>query len=381
VSSSDHYQQDISAAKSADGPLRGVRVVEMSAKGAGPYAALLLAEYGADVVRIARPGRNDPAKAKFSTLERSRPFVELDVKNEADRYKLASLIGEADVFIEGFRPGAMERLRMGPDECFGWNPRIVYARMTGWGQSGSLAQKAGHDLNFLAMSGALSAFGAKDREPAIPLNLVADFAGGSLFLVIGILLSLRVAQASGRGQVVDAAMLDGVASLMTATAGIRARGDWVDERQSNFLDGGAPFYRTYETLDGRYVAVGAIEPEFWIRFLNTLGVTDSIGGQWDRAQWPSIAERMAKIFATRTRDEWTDIFAEVDCCFTPVLSLSEALSLPHAKQRNIYDTDGGFPQPRSAPVLMDNTIHRYPSREGPSTSDDVLERWRRRDEQ
>jgi alpha-methylacyl-CoA racemase len=380
VTSSDHYEQDLSAAKNTEGPLSGVRVVEISAKGAGPYAALLLAEYGADVVRIARPGRRDPAKAKFATLERSRPLVELDVKNEADRGKLVSLIREADVFIEGFRPGVMERLGIGPDECFGWNPRIVYARMTGWGQSGPLAQKAGHDLNFLAMSGALSTFGAKDREPAIPLNLVADFAGGSLFLVIGILLGLRVAQATGKGQVVDAAMLDGVASLMTATAGIRAPGDWVDERASNFLDGGAPFYRTYRTSDDRYVAVGAIEPEFWIRFLNTLGVTDAIGEQWDRAQWPSIAERLAKMFATRTRDEWTNIFAEVDCCFTPVLSLPEASSLPHAKERGIYDTAGGFPQPRSAPVLIKNAIHRYSAREGASTSDEVLARWKRRDE-
>lgn len=348
----------------------------MSAKGASPYAALLLAEYGADVVRVARPGRNEPAKAKFSTLERSRPVVELDVKKEADRCKLVSLVSEADVFIEGFRPGVMERLQIGPDECLGWNRKIVYARMTGWGQSGSLSQKAGHDLNFLAMSGALSAIGFKDREPAIPLNLVADFAGGSLFLVIGILLSLRVAQASGQGQVVDAAMLDGVASLMTATAGIRARGDWVDERQSNFLDGGAPFYRTYKTSDGRYVAIGAIEPEFWIRFLDKLGMTESIGGQWDRAHWLSAAEHLAKVFATRTRDEWTDFFADVDCCFTPVLSLFEAASLPHANERGIYDSASGFPQPRSAPVLTRNAIHRYPSREGSSTAADVLARWR-----
>ena len=266
----------------------------MSAKGAGPYAALLLAEYGADVVRIARPGRSYPAKARFATLERSRPLVELDVKNENDRCKLLSLISEADVFIEGFRPGVMERLQIGPDQRFAVNRKIVYARMTGWGQTGSLSQKAGHDLNFLAMSGALSTFGSKDRDPAIPLNLVADFAGGSLFLVIGILLSLRVAQATGQGQVVDAAMLDGVASLMTATAGIRARGDRVDERQSNFLDGGAPFYRTYKTSDGRYVAIGAIEPEFWTRFLNKLGMTDSVGPQWDRAHWPDWSPRRGR---------------------------------------------------------------------------------------
>lgn len=235
---SDNVGQNPSDAKMTMGPLAGVRVVEMSAFGPVPYAALLLAEYGADVVRICRLGRGGPVKARSSTLERSRPYIELDVKNETDRGKLASLIGEADVFIEGFRPGVMERLRLGPDECFGLNRRIIYARMTGWGQSGSLAQKAGHDLNFLAMSGALSAFGAKDREPAIPLNLLADFASGSLFLVIGVLLGLRVAQATGRGQVVDAAMLDGLASLMTENAGMRARGDWVDERQSNFLDGG-----------------------------------------------------------------------------------------------------------------------------------------------
>lgn len=372
MSASDHCEREIVA----EGPLSGVRVVEMSAKGAGPYAALLLAEYGADVVRIARPGRNDPAKTRFSTLERSRPVVQLDAKNEADRSKLMSLICEADVFIEGFRPGVMERLGIGPDACFGWNPRIVYARMTGWGQSGSLSRKAGHDLNFLAMSGALSAFGPKDREPAIPLNLIADFAGGSLFLVIGILLSLRVAQATGKGQVVDAAMLDGVASLLTATAGIRARGDWVDERQSNFLDGGAPFYRTYRASDGRYVAVGATEPEFWTRLLNKLGLADLASRQWDRAQWPSTTERLAEIFATKTRDEWTSVFADVDCCFTPVLSLSEATSLRHAQERSLYDGDRGFPQPRSAPVLTRSAIHRYPSREGSSTSDEVLARWR-----
>jgi alpha-methylacyl-CoA racemase len=363
-----------------DGPLKGVRVLEMNAKGAVPYAALLLAEYGADVVRIARPGRIDPVRAKFATLERSRPSIELDVKNEADRCKLISLISMADVVIEGFRPGVMERLQIGPDQCFNWNSRIVYARMTGWGQSGPLAQMAGHDLNFLAISGILSTFGSRDREPAIPLNLLADFSGGSLFLVIGILLSLRVAQTTGKGQVVDAAMLDGVSSLMTATAGIRARGDWVDERQSNFLDGGAPFYRTYGTSDGLYVAIGAIEPEFWARFLDRLGAKDLISRQWDRAEWPATGERLAKILATKTRDEWTEFFAGVDCCFTPVLSLSEAASTPQAKARGVYDSESGFSQPRSAPVLARGAIHRYPAREGSTTSDEVLARWKGSDE-
>lgn len=377
ISSNDMWR-DPHDLRAAGAPLAGVRVVEMNGLGPAPYASLLLAEYGADVVRVCRPGQVDPANARYATLERSRPYLELDVKNETDRSKLSSLIGEADVFIEGYRPGVMERLGLGPNECFGLNRKIVYARMTGWGQSGPLAQKAGHDLNYLAMSGALSALGARDREPAIPLNLVADFAGGSLFLIIGVLLALRVAHATGSGQVVDAAMLDGVASLMTATAGMRARGMWIDERQSNFLDGGAPFYRTYATSDGGYVAVGAIEPEFWNRFLSTLGEADLIGVQWDRKGWPLAIERLAKVFATRTRDEWVEVFKEVDCCFTPVLSLSEASSLPHAEERGIYDNDAGFPQPRSAPVLSGSQIRRYPAQEGCTDSDAVLARWRSR---
>jgi len=349
----------------------------MGAKGPVPYAALLLAEYGAEVVRIIRPARHDTIKAKYSTLDRSRPHVELDVKSEDGRSMLESLIAQADVFMEGFRPGVMERLGLGPDDCIKRNPRLVYGRMTGWGQSGPLASKAGHDLNFLAMSGALSTFGPRAGDPAIPLNLLADFAGGSLFLVIGILLALRNVQETGRGQVIDAAMLDGVASLMTAMAGIRARGDWVDRRESNFLDGGAPFYRTYATSDDRHIAVGAIEPEFWALFLKTMGLTELMTlKQWDRTHWSSTAERLAKIFVTKSREHWMAVFADADCCVTPVLTLDEASALDQAKVRNLYDTDAGFPQPRSAPVLSGSTVRRYASREGGLSADDILAKWR-----
>jgi alpha-methylacyl-CoA racemase len=363
----------------AKGPLDGVRVLEMYARGPLSYAALLLAEYGAEVVRIVRPGQTDPDKLKYATLERSRGYIELDLKSEADRVALAALLGDADVLIEGFRPGVMERLGLGPDDCFKANPRIVYGRLTGWGQSGPLSRTAGHDLNFLALSGALSTFGARDREPAIPLNLVADYAGGSLFLVIGLLLALRVADATGRGQVIDAAMLDGVGALLTATAGFRARGDWVDRRQSNFLDGGAPFYRTYATSDGQYIVVGAIEPEFWHRLLTAVQASDLLERkQWDRTHWLSTADRLAEIFAAKTRDQWTDIFAVVDCCVSPVLSLAEAVSSPQASERKIYESDAGFPQPRSAPVLTYSPIRRYPSHEGATTAAALSRKWKRR---
>jgi alpha-methylacyl-CoA racemase len=330
-----------------NGPLRGVRVVELAGIGPGPYACMLLADLGADVLRIDRPGAG-PGPVGSDLLGRGRRSVALDLKRPEAAEVVLRLVEWADALVEGFRPGVAERLGIGPAECLARNPRLVYARMTGWGQQGPLAPRVGHDINYIGLTGALAAVGEAGRKPVPPLNLVADFGGGAMFLVLGVLAALVERAGSGRGQVVDAAMVDGVTSLLTLFYGLRAGGQWRDERGSNALDGGAPFYDSYQCADGRYVAVGALEPQFWAALVDTLGLAD-LPGQWDVARWPELRARLAEAFATRSRDEWAAVFADVDACVTPVLTLGEAAGHPHLAARGTVVEHGGVRQPAAAP--------------------------------
>jgi alpha-methylacyl-CoA racemase len=332
------------------GPLTGLRVVELAGLGPAPYACMLLAQLGADVVRVARPGGGGlvvpPDK---DALNRGRPSIAVDLKSAAGRDVLLRLIEGADVLVEGLRPGVLERLGAGPDEALARNPRLVYARMTGWGQDGPLAQRAGHDINYLGLTGALHAIGTADR-PVPPLNIGADFGGGSMFLLVGILAALFERGTSGRGQVVDAAMVDGASSLVTLIYGMLGAGLWRDRRAANLLDGGTPFYDTYACADGGHVAVGALEPQFYAALVDGLGLTGSLpGAQYDAAHWPEHRRRFAEAFASRTRDEWAAAFEGTDACVTPVLGLREAPAHPHLAARGTFVEQDGAPLPGPAP--------------------------------
>jgi alpha-methylacyl-CoA racemase len=329
------------------GPLVGLRVVELAGIGPGPYACMLLAELGADVIRVDRPVGTSVVAAPTDTLTRSRRSVSVDLKRPEGREVALRLVDGADVLVEGFRPGVAERLGLGPEDCQARNPRLVYGRMTGWGQQGPLAHAAGHDITYAALTGALHATGS-GAKPRQALNLVADFGGGSMFMVAGILAALHERQHSGLGQVVDAAMVDGVASLMTMAYGMHAAGDWVDRRESNLLDGGAPFYDTYRCADGKYVAVGALEPQFYAVLIERLGVTPD-GEQHDRDQWPAMRKLFGDAFVRRTRDEWAEVFGDSDACVAPVLSLEEAPYHPQLRDRGVFREVGGGYEPRVAP--------------------------------
>ena len=328
------------------GPLAGIRVLELSGMGPGPYACMLLAELGASVIRVDRPGGGgQPAPA--AVLFRGRPVVELDLKQPAGREAVLRLASRADVLVEGLRPGVTERLGVGPGDCLAGNPGLVYARMTGWGQDGPLAQRAGHDITYAALTGTLHTIGPRER-PLQAVNLVADFGGGAMFLVVGVLAALLERNRSGKGQIVDAAMVDGAASLATMVYGMFGTGHWTDERQANLLDGGAPFYDTYRCADGGFVAVGALEPQFYAALLAGLGLTLD-GGQHDRAAWPAHRAAFAAAFATRTRDAWAARFEGTDACVAPVLSLAEAPRHPHLAARGTFATVDGVTQPVVAP--------------------------------
>ena len=321
------------------GPLDGVRVVELAGIGPGPFACMLLADLGADVVRVSRPGGAAPA---LDTLLRGRPTLAADLKTPAGRETVLELVERADVLIEGFRPGVAERLGVGPDECHALNPRLVYGRMTGWGQSGPLAQRAGHDINYLSLTGGLHAIGEFGRRPVPPLNLVADFGGGALYLAMGVLAALVERQTSGCGQVVDAAMVDGASSLLAMAQSMRAMGAWTDERGTNLLDGGTPFYRTYQTADGGWMAVGCLEPQFFAAFEAGLGV--QLPPQTNRGRWPEMERTITDTIAGRTRADWTTVFAGTDACVTPVLTLEEAPRDTHLAARGsqlVVQTDAG----------------------------------------
>ena len=325
------------------GPLGGVRVVEFAGIGPGPHASMLLADLGADVVRVQRAGSLPAPERPADQLLRGRSaVVEADLKSAADREEILRLVERADVVVEGFRPGVMERLGLGPDELLGRNPRLVYGRMTGWGQDGPLADRAGHDINYISLTGMLHAIGRADERPVPPLNLVGDFGGGSMFLVVGVLAALVERGISGRGQVVDAAMVDGASVLGQMMWAFRGTGLWQDQRGVNLLDTGAPYYEVYETSDGRYMAVGAIEPQFYAQLIEGLGLADAgLPEQNDMARWPELRARFTETFATRTRDEWAAVFDGTDACTTPVLDFTEAPQHPHLAARGtIADIDG-----------------------------------------
>lgn len=331
------------------GPLTGLRVVELAGIGPGPHAAMMLADLAADVVRIERPAAQ-PAAGRPDPLLRGRRLVTTDLKTEKGRALVLRLAAKADVLIEGYRPGVAERLGVGPADCHAVNPRLVYGRMTGWGQEGPFAPRAGHDINYISLTGALHAIGRPGERPVPPLNLVGDFGGGSMLLFGGILAALWERERSGQGQVVDAAMVDGAGLLMQMMWAMRGEGQWRDERGVNLLDGGAPFYRTYACADGRYVAVGAIEPKFYAELLTGLGLADAgLPEQYDRAAWPELTHRFAALFATKARDEWADLFADRDACVTPVLTPTEAPDHPHLADRRTFADVAGLRQPGVAP--------------------------------
>lgn len=352
------------------GPLAGIGVVEIAGIGPGPFAAALLAGMGAEVIRVERPGGGvlDFA-SRMSAGGRAR-MLTLDLKDAEGRDELLRLVASADVLMEGFRPGAMERLGLGPDECLAANPRLVYARLTGWGQCGPLASTAGHDINYIALTGALGSFVRTGQAPTPPLNLVGDFAGGSLYLIFGVLAALLERERSGRGQVIDVAMIDGVSSLMSSIYELRAMGAWPGEPGSNVLDTGAPFYEVYRTADDRFIAVGCLEPRFYAAFLAGLGLSGAdLPAQYDPAGWPELRERFASTIAARTRDEWAEVFAGTDACVTPVLSLDEAPSHPHnlARETFVRDTDTGAWTPATAPRLSRTPGPRPASSDDPAT--------------
>jgi len=315
------------------GPLAALKIVELGGIGPGPHAAMILADLGADVVRVERPAGSLKLANSDYTL-RGRRSVSADLKTEQGRETVLRLAEKADVLLEGLRPGVTERLGVGPDDCAARNPRLVYARMTGWGQHGPMAPRAGHDINYLSLTGALHAIGASDK-PVPPLNLVGDYGGGSMLLVIGILAALTERQSSGQGQVIDAAMVDGVSVLSQLFWSLRSAGAWTEDRAANLLDGGSPFYDTYRCADDRFVAVGALEPQFYAELLKGLGLDPAdLPAQLDRSGWPTLRERFTAVFASKPRDEWASVFTDVDACVTPVLTFTEAAEHPHLVARN-----------------------------------------------
>lgn len=355
------------------GPLAGVSFVEFAGLGPVPLAAMVLADLGASGIRLRAPGPAPAWNPQQVPLHRGRPAVAVDLRHPEGRAAALRLVERADVLLEGFRPGVMERLGLGPDPCLGRNPRLVYGRMTGWGQTGPLAPTAGHDINYLALAGPLAHIGRAGQGPVPPLNLVGDYGGGAMLLVVGVLAALLEAARSGRGQVVDAAMVDGASLLMTAVYGLLHNGLWRRERGANVIDGAAPFYDTYRCADGGYVAVGAIEPKFHAELLRRLGLAEEdLPPQDDRSGWPRLRSRLAEVFATRTRAEWAEAFAGSDACVTPVLDLVEAADHPHLRARGTLPTVDGMVQPAPAPRFS-----RTPAAIGPPEPDgpDAVVSW------
>jgi alpha-methylacyl-CoA racemase len=335
---------------------------------------MLLADLGADVLRLERGDADAEPTTAWDILNRSRHSVAVDLKNPSGRDLVLELCEQADVLIEGFRPGVTERLGLGPEDVWSRNPRLVYGRMTGYGQQGPLAQRAGHDINYIAISGALWPVGRSGEIPVAPLNLVGDFGGGALFLAFGVVAAVLSARASGEGQVVDAAMVDGTASMMAMTHSFLNSGYWIEQRGVNILDSGAHFYEVYETKDAKYVAVGAIESQFYEALLSALGLdAATLPAQFDRAQWPSMKERFSAIFRSKTRDEWTELFADVDACVTPVLSPTEAAHHPYNAERRVFTSDGPV-QPQPAPRFSKTpgSIRQPPRTPGSGTREGLL---------
>ena len=362
------------------GPLAGLKVVELAGIGPGPHAAMVLADLGADVVRVDRPSGGlqlGSPEAPDPTL-RGRRRVAADLKDPAGREAVLRLVEHADVLLEGYRPGVTERLGVGPADCHARNPRLVYARMTGWGQDGPMAARAGHDITYISLTGALHAIGRAGERPVPPLNLVGDFGGGSMLLVVGVLSALWEAQRSGVGQVVDAAMVDGVSLLAQMMWGLRSQGLWTDGREENVLDGHAPFYDTYTCADGRHVAVGALEPQFYAAFLAGLGLDgQELPAQYDRNGWPVLRARFAEVFATRTRDEWAEVFAGTDACVTPVLAFGEVAEHPHLAARATIVERDGVPQAAPAPRFSRTPASTPAGPTAPESVEQVLTDWAR----
>jgi alpha-methylacyl-CoA racemase len=363
------------------GPLNGIKIIELAGIGPGPFCAMMLADMGADVIRVDRAQSvvgGDPASPPADVLNRGRRSVGLDLKQPEGVETLLGLVEEADALIEGFRPGVAERLGLGPDVCLARNPRLVFGRMTGWGQDGPYAQMAGHDINYIALAGALEPLGRAGEKPMPPINLIGDFGGGGMLLAFGVATALVEAQRSGRGQVVDAAMVDGAAVLMTMIHAFRAMGIWEDTRGNNLLDTGAYYYEVYETKDNKYVSIGSLERQFYAVLLEKLELDEdpSMPHPQDKAQWPAMKERFTAIFKTKTRDEWCEVFEGTDACFAPVLSMTEAPKHPHNQQRGTFVERNGVVQPAPAPRFSRTTaeIQRPPAFPGQHT-DEVLGDW------
>ena len=365
----------------ASGPLAGIKVVELAGIGPGPFCAMVLADMGADVIRVDRAGAvrgGDPATPSPVVFDRGRRSVGVDLKHPDGVQTVLRLVEQADALIEGFRPGVTERLGIGPDDCLARNPKLVYGRMTGWGQDGPYASAAGHDINYIALAGALEPIGRRGEAPVPPLNLVGDFGGGGMLLALGVCAALVEAGRSGKGQVVDAAMVDGAALLMTMFHAFRAMGTWREERGTNLLDTGAHFYDVYETADHKYVSIGSIESQFYAELLRLTGLADDpdFAVQMDMARWPELKDKIAAVFRTRTRDEWCDLMEHTDVCFAPVLSLGEAPQHPHNVARSTFVEIAGAVQPAPAPRFSrtPSAIQRPPSWPGQHT-DDALADW------
>lgn len=365
------------------GTMNGVKIVEMAGLGPVPFAAMMMADMGADIVRIDPPSQAPTADAtdiawmgdKNTPIWRGRSAIELDLKDDEDRERALSLISEADVVLEGFRPGVMERLGLGPEQCRLRNERLVYARMTGWGQTGPMKDAAGHDVNYLALSGALRYIAREGERPLPPLNLLADFGGGGMLLVVGVLSALLERTSSGLGQTVDAAMLDGTALLMTSIMGWMDRGSWIEPPGTNVIDTGAPFYEVYTTKDGRYVAFGSVEPKFYRELVRVLGIDpEMLAPQFDRSQWPAMKQVFAEAVARRTFDEWVTAFDGHQACATGVFDMKEAAAHPHNVARETYVEIGGVLQPAPAP-RFDRTPSSIQKSRPDESVDTVLKRW------
>jgi alpha-methylacyl-CoA racemase len=365
------------------GPLEGVRIVELAGIGPGPFCAMLVADMGAEVIRVDRAanvGRDigrEGEDPRFGLLQRGRRNIAVDLKNPAGVEAVLRLIDRADALLEGFRPGVMERLGLGPEICLPRNNKLVYGRMTGWGQDGPIAHTAGHDINYIALSGALHAIGEAGGPPVPPLNLIGDFGGGALYLAMGVLAGIISARATGKGQVIDCSMVEGSASLMMMMYGALAAGAWREERGSNRTDGGAHFYHVYETKDGEHVAVGSIEPQFYMLLLKHTGLAgENLPAQMERAAWPDMQQRLARIFKGKTRAEWTAIMQQTDICFAPVLRMSEAMHHPHNVHRESFVEVAGIPQPAPAPRFLGTPtrVQRPPARVGEHT-EAILHDW------
>jgi alpha-methylacyl-CoA racemase len=358
------------------GPLSGTKVIEIAGIGPGPFCAMMLSDMGAEVVRIDR--RTSAGEgSKFDVLNRGRRSLALDLKKPAAIATVLRMVRHADALIEGFRPGVMERLGLGPEVCLERNPRLVYGRMTGWGQEGPLAQAAGHDINYISLTGALHAIGPSGGAPVPPLNLIGDFGGGGMLLAFGVVCAMLEAARSGKGQVVDAAMTDGSAALMAAVYGIKARGGWTNERGANLLDGGAPFYGTYQCKDGKWISVGSLEPQFYELLREKAGMAEpSVNDRWGKESWPGNRARLAQIFKAKTRAEWCAIMEGSDVCFAPVLDLDEAPRHPHNKQRQTFVDVDGVTQPAPAPRFSrtPGTVQAPPPKAG-EHSEAVLRDW------